>query len=712
MNKSVPASLFRSTCPHDCPSVCALEVEVVDDGTIGRVRGSNAQSYTAGVICAKVARYAERAHHPDRLLHPLQRIGEKGGGEFRRISWDDALDEVAEQLLKAEARHGSETVWPYFYAGTMGLVQRDGIHRLRHLKRYSGQFDTICTNMAWTGYIAGTGLLMGPDPREMAVSDCVVIWGTNAVSTQVNVMTHAVRARKERGAKIVAVDVYHNDTMKQADLALCLKPGSDGALACALMHCLFRDGHADREYLAKYTDCPDELEAHLRTRGPDWASTITGLPVAEIEGFARLLAERPRTYFRLGYGFTRSRNGATNMHSVTSIAAVLGAWQYEGGGAFHSNSGMYGLDQSLITASDRRDPSVRMLDQSRIGQILTGDEDALLGGPPVTALFVQNTNPVSVAPEQALVKRGFARADLFVCVHEQFMTETAAMADIVLPATMFTEHDDIYRGGGHQYLSLGPKLVDGPGETRENHWVNSELMKRLGIEDRANAMSAHELVDWILRASDRGCWDEVAQEGWLDCQPDFETSHYISGFANPDGKFRFAPDWPHVAAPNAGPMGPWPDIPKLPDHWDVTENADATHPLRLVTAPARSFLNSSFNETPGSLSREKRPEVLIHPDDAGWLGIADGAAVVLGNARGHVHLHARHFSGLKQGTVISEGLWPNGAFRGGAGINTLTGADPVAPFGGAAFHDAHVWVRPDAATVVRADERENEGETV
>src|SRR5262250_1602826 len=273
----------HSACPHDCPSTCALDVELLDERTIGRVHGSADNDYTAGVVCAKVARYAEREHHPQRVLHPLWRRGAKGSGEFERISWDAALDIVAENFIRAEQRHGAESVWPYYYAGTMGLVMRDGINRLRHVKRYSGMYATICTTLAWTGYIAGTGRLAGPDPREMAKADMVVIWGTNPVNTQVNVMTHATRARKERSAKIAVVDVYMNATMEQADLALCLRPGTDGALACAVMHVLFRDGHANWPYLEKYADCPRELEAHLKTRTPEWASAITGLSVAEIE---------------------------------------------------------------------------------------------------------------------------------------------------------------------------------------------------------------------------------------------------------------------------------------------------------------------------------------------------------------------------------------------------------------------------------------------
>jgi len=684
----------HSACPHDCPSTCALEVELLDERTIGRVRGARDNAYTDGVICAKVARYAERIHHPGRLLEPLVRKGAKGSGEFVSASWDAALDLVGERLLAAEARHGAQSVWPYYYAGTMGLVMRDGINRLRHAKKYSGFFSTICVNPAWTGYIAGTGRIAGPDPREMAKSDLVVIWGTNAVNTQVNVMTHAVRARKERSAKVVAVDVYMNGTMEQADLPVLVRPGTDGALACAVMHCLFRDGKADRDYLERYTDAPAELEAHVRERPPEWAARITGCDVETIEAFARLVGERKRAYFRLGYGFSRSRNGAVNMHAASCIPAVTGAWRYEGGGAFHNNSAIYHWDKSMIEGKDARDPGVRVLDQSRIGPILEGEPAALNGGPPVTALFIQNTNPVSVAPDQTRVKRGFAREDLFVCVHEQFMTETARMADVVLPATMFMEHDDVYQGGGHQYIILGPKLIEPPGQCRSNHEVICALAQRVGAEHPGFAMTPRELIDWTLVHSGWGTLAELEAKHWIDCQPDFATAHYLDGFAWPDGKFRFKPDWPTVPFPREGGLaGPVETMPSLPDHWNAIEEADAEHPFRLATSPARSFLNSSFTETPTSQATERRPHVMMHPDDAAALGIAHGDKVVLGNRRGEVRLHATVFAGVRRGVLIAESVFPNASFEDGRGINTLTGADAIAPFGGAAFHDNRVWMK-------------------
>ena len=682
-----------SVCPHDCPSACSLEGEVIDGRSIGRVRGSKRQTYTDGVICAKVARYAERIHHPDRLLYPLRRVGPKGSGAFERISWDEALDEIAERFLALEEQFGGETIWPYYYAGTMGLVMRDGINRLRHAKRYSGQFSTICTTSAWTGYIAGTGRLAGADPREMAKSDCVVIWGTNPVHTQVNVMHHAVKARKERGAKIVAIDIYRNATIDQADLGLVLRPGTDGALACAVMHVLFRDGLADRNYLSRFADGTEELEAHLATRTPEWAAAITGLSVEEIEAFAELVGTRKRSYFRLGYGFARQRNGAVNMHAALCVPTVTGAWQHEGGGAFHSNSGVYKWRKGLIEGLDKADPKVRQLDQSQIGRILTGDAEALRQGGPVRALFIQNTNPVSVAPEQELVKRGFARDDLFTVVHEQFMTETAAMADIVLPATQFMEHDDLYQGGGHQHIMWGGKLIDPPGECRSNHEVICALAQRLGAEHRGFSMNPREIVDWTLQQTGRGTLEELIASEFHDIQPDFETAHYLKGFGWPGGRFRFKPDWSKVPNSNAGLTGPHAAIPAMPDHWNVIETADAEHPFRLATSPARNFLNSSFTETPTARKKEGGPTLMLHPEDAAKLGIAQGDAILVGNRRGEVHLDAVLFDGLVRGVVIAESIWPNGAHRGGRGINTLTGADSIAPFGGAAFHDNRVWIR-------------------
>jgi anaerobic selenocysteine-containing dehydrogenase len=641
------------------------------------------------VVCAKVARYAERQHHPARLSRPLRRVGEKAIGEaaFMPISWDEALDDVAEGLTRAAQRYGSETVWPYYYAGTMGLVQRDGINRLRHAMRYSREHLSICSMLSDAGWLAGVGAKRGVDGREIAKSDLIVVWGGNPVSTQVNVMTHVATARKERGAKLVVIDPYRTATAEQADLHLAPLPGTDGALACAVMHVLFKEGYADRGYLARYTDDPEGLETHLATRDPAWAARITGLPEDEILAFARLYGRTKRSYIRVGYGFSRSRNGAAQLFAVTCLPAVTGAWAHEGGGALYSSLGLVPLDLILIEGLDRLDSATRILDQSRIGPVLTGDRRDIGDGPPVTALLIQNTNPMVVAPESALVHRGFASSDLFVCVHEQFMTETAAMADIVLPATTFLEHDDIYPAGAHTYLQIGRAVLEPFAECRSNHDVICGLAKRLGARHPGFAMSAIELIDGTLRISGLPDRESFSEGGWLDCCPPFETSHFLNGFAHADGKFHFRADWAAIGPEHT-------QLPAYPDHVAIIDAGDAEQPFRLIAAPSRSFLNTSFNNTPSSIAREGRPTALVHPDVLAALGLGDGDRMRIGNRRGSVVVHARGFDGLQARVVIVEGLWPNHAFEEGIGINLLTSADPGLPRGGAVFHDTSVWLSP------------------
>ncbi|HEX3884312.1 MAG TPA: molybdopterin-dependent oxidoreductase [Stellaceae bacterium] len=685
----MPLDTAFTVCPHDCPSACALEVERLDGDRIGRVHGARGQGYTDGVVCAKVARYAERQYHPERLSVPLRRVGEKGVGRaaFQSISWEDALDEVAERFARAAQCHGSETVWPYYYAGTMGLIQRDGLNRLRHAMRYSREDLTICNMLTDAGWLAGIGTKRGVDGREMARSDLIVVWGGNPVSTQVNVMTHIAKARKERGAKLVVVDPYRTGTAELADMHLAVLPGTDGALACGVMHVLFAEGLADRAYMARYTDDPAGLEAHLQGRGPAWAAAISGVPAAQITEFARLLGRTRRSFFRFGYGFSRQRNGAAQMHAALCLPAVTGAWQYEGGGAHYSNHGLVPLDRTLIEGLDRLDPSTRLLDQCRIGPILCGDKRDIGDGPPVSALLIQNTNPMVVAPESGLVHQGFHRDDLFVCVHEQFMTETAAMADIVLPATTFLEHDDIYTAGAHTYLQVGRAMVPPHAECRSNHDMLCALAHRLGADHRGFDMSAIEIIDEALHVSDLPGRDQFDEGTWHDFWPGFETGHFLNGFGHGDRKFHFHPNWKAMGSSHAG-------MPDFPDHVAVIDDGDPERPFRMVPAPSRSFLNTSFNNTPSGIAREGRPTAMIHPAALAELGLAEGDRVRIGNGKGSVVVHARAFDGLQKRVIVVEGLWPNGAFEEGIGINLLTSAEPGLPRGGGVFHDTSVWLRP------------------
>ena len=478
----MPLDILPSVCPHDCPSACALEVERIDGTRIGRVRGARTQTYTRGVVCAKVARYAERQHHPDRLSQPLRRIGDKGVGRtaFAPISWDDALDEVAEQLTPGRpAHHGSEAVWPYYYSGTMGMVQRDGINRLRHAMRYSREDLTICNALTDAGWLAGVGVKRGVDGREIAKSDLIVVWGGNPV-VDPGQCDDPHRGRAERARR---------QARRHRPLPHRQRRGRRSASRPAARH---RRRARLRGHACSVQGglCRPRLHGALYRR-PRRARSASGDPRPglgggdhrasrrrEIVDFARLYGRTKRSYIRVGYGFSRSRNGSAQLFAVTCLPAVTGAWQYEGGGALQSNHGLVPLDRTLIEGLDVLDPATRILDQSRIGPVLTGDQRDLGDGPPVTALFIQNTNPMVVAPESGLVRQGFARDDLFVCVHEQFMTETAAMADIVLPATTFLEHDDFYTAGAHTYLQLSRAILPPHAECRSNHDVICALAQR------------------------------------------------------------------------------------------------------------------------------------------------------------------------------------------------------------------------------------------
>lgn len=680
----------RSACPHDCPSVCALDVEVLDGSTIGRVYGAKDHSYTQGVICAKVSRYSERVHHPDRLLTPLKRVKTKNktyeASDFIPVSWDEALSTIAQHFEAIRKGSGSEAIWPFHYAGTMGLVQRDGLDRFRHAYQTSRQHSTFCTALSDAGYLAGIGAKKGSDARLMHHSDLIVMWGGNPVSTQVNVMHHVAKAKRLNGAKFVVIDPYRTKTADKADLHLMLKPGTDGALACAVMHVLFEEGFADDDFMATHTDKPNELRTHLNTRTPSWAAEITGLSVDQIVEFARLYGKTKKSFIRLGYGFSRSRNGAVNMHAATCLPAITGAWQHEGGGALYSNGEIYALDLSAIKGSELV-TNTRVFDQSRIGEVLNGNPEDLQGGSRVEALFIQNTNPAVVAPDTQRVLSGLAREDLFTVVHEQFMTETAQLADIVLPATMFLEHNDIYVAGGHTHIQIGPKLIDPPGECRSNHAVLQALAEHLHLDHPGFRMSEKEHIDYMLDASDLPGFDELVESGGHDCAPEtFEETNFLNGFGTPDKLFHFSPDWSAVGNNTE-------DMPVFPDHWAVIDESNQNFPLRLVTAPARQYLNTSFTETATSRRMEKKPVARLHPEDLARFKLSDGQLVTLGNEQGEISLIAQRFEGVQVGTVVVESLWANKDFAGGLGVNTLVSSNPAKPNGGAVFHDTAVWVR-------------------
>ena len=588
--------------------------------------------------------------------------------------------------MKIKNDYGSEAIWPYYYAGTMGLLQRDSINRFRHEFDFSGQYSTICNTLPQAGWMAGVGSLMGPDPREVKYSKVIVMWGGNPASTQVNFMKHVQNARKKNNAFLIVIDPYLTKTAKIADLHIKLRPGTDGALACGIMKHLIENKKIDEKYLEKYAKGLSKLKTHLLKKDKNWASNISGVTYEKIITLSNLLSKTKKVFFRLGYGFTRQRNGSFNMHAVICIPTLLGAWKELGGGAFYNNGGIYNINKNLIEGLNFKNENIRMLDQSRIGPILNGNKSALKNGVAVKALFIQNTNPLVVAPETVLVRKGFQRKDLFVCVHEQFLTETAKYADVVLPATSFVEHNDIYIAGGHQHLTYGPKIIKELGECWSNNRLINELSKKMGSVKKEFSFSEEEFIDNTLKLSNLGSLKELKIKKFIDLQPEFNTSHFINGFGHQDKKFHLAAEW-KINNKTFNKQF------ELPDHYDLIEKSSKKFPFKLVTAPAHNFLNSSFTETDGSKSIEKKPKIKIHSKDMEKLNIKNNEIIEIGNNRAKLKIHTEAFDGILPGVVIVEGVWPNECFIEGLGINSLIGADSPEPFGGAVFHDSAIWIK-------------------
>ena len=684
---SVTPNIRYSTCPHDCPSACALKIELDDAGRLQKLKGDTEQTYTAGTICAKVGRYADRLYDPRRLTTALRRTGAKGEGQFQPIPLNEAIEEVADRLSSVAREHGSEAVWPYHYAGTMGVLQRGVLNAFRHAGGYSGQLGNVCTGIASAGWKAGVGALFGTDARQIAETQLLILWGTNAASTQINVMTHFNRARRKHGARLIVIDPYKNETARRADVHLALAPGSDGALACAVMHVLLVEGLADEAFLREMTDFDTDVEAHLRAFTPEKAAAITGLAAQDIRNFALEYGRTERTFIRLGVGFSRQRNGATNVHAVSCLPAVSGAWRKPASGALLMSSAVFHLDRSLINGDDLRDPSVRVLDMCRLGDVLNGDAEALADGPPVHAMLVQNCNPAAIAPAQQKVHDGLRCDDLFLCVHEQFHTDTTRFADIVLPATQFLEHDDIYTSYGHTFLQAGPRLLRPPGDCLSNHELLRTLAGKLGFTHPALVLPTTGLLDETLHQSGYGDFAELCETRFIDQHPDVTHTPPAEAFGFADGRFRFRPDW--------ASLGPYSEgMPRFPDHWDVRDTVDETYPLRMITPPRHGFLNTTFNNMPRSRGKDGQPTLRLNPQDLAHWGLEEGALARVTSRTGSIRIVVEADLQVPSGVAVAESIWSCSDHPDGMGINTLVSDVPPGPAGGAAFHDTAISVTP------------------
>jgi len=675
----VPAILpamapLRSVCPFDCPDACGLVVDV-EGGRAVRVRGDPEHPYSQGTLCPKMNGYDRTVHSPDRLTHPLVRTGPKGAGQFRRASWEEAIALVAGRFREIAARDGAEAILPYSYAGSMGLVQRNAGHAFFHRLGASRLDRTICTPAQDAGWQAVMGRTPGPHPDTVLDSDLVVLWGINAVATNIHFVARVKEARR-RGARVILIETYPTDTAPVADRVVLVRPGADTALALGIVHVLARDGLADEAFLAAETEGWPEWRARvLAENPPEWASRLCGVPAGEIEDLARTLARARAPFLRIGGGPSRYGNGAMTVRSVAALAAALGAYGRRGGGFFHSTGSSQAFDLSVLTREDLQRRPARLVNMNRLGWALNE-----LADPPVKAMYVWCSNPAAVAPDQNAVLRGLSREDLFLVVHERFLTDTARHADVVLPATTSLEHVDVYRSYGQYVVQRVRAVVPPVGEARPNWEVFRALAAAMGFEEPLFRMTADEVADALLEraaAKRAGWWAGVDRARLAEGKPIELSPPAGPRWGNPGGKILLRNDALDEPLPR------W-----LPAHAD----ADPL-PLRLVTAPALYTLNSSFQERPEL--REKAGGMILQlgPDEARTRGLADGQRVEAWNAGGTATFLLRVREGVPPGVAVAAGVFWLAHVPGSRNVNALTSQRLTDQAGGSTFYDNRIDVR-------------------
>jgi anaerobic selenocysteine-containing dehydrogenase len=665
---------MHSVCPHDCPSCCSLDVAVAD-GRIVSVSGTAGHPFTQGVICGKVREYSERVHSPLRIPTPLRRVGAKGEGRFEPMTWDAAIAEIAARWRAIAREHGAEAILPFSYAGSMGQIQYWAGHPLFHALGASRLDRTICVTTAYAGWRATVGQVTGNDSEQMVGAELVVLWGVNAAYSTINVMTLVKQAR-ERGAYVVVIDPYRTPTALQADEHLMVRPGTDAALALAVMHVLVTEGLLDRDYIERATLGFDELADHVKSYAPDEMAPIVGIPAETIVRFARRYGATPRTFIRAGIGLSRHDNGGMTCRTLACLPALTGAYADPHGGALLSSGGAFDLDLTAFERPDLMPAPTRVINMIQLGRALT---DATLA-PPLKGLYVYSSNPAAVCPNQELVLRGLARADLFTVVHEQVMTDSAYYADIVLPATTSMEHLDVYRSFGQFYLQLAEPVIPPVGEARSNWDVCAALAGALDLE----AAAAHYAggPEGAVRAALAGggpaaravTWERLRAEKSVRLDLPRPYLPFADGAPTPSGKVEFVSAT--LARQGLPALPTWIPLSEGPHRGDVSR-----YPLQCIVPPNRFFLNSSFSQSERLRRRQGTPTVMIAADDAAVRGINDGDAVRVESARGSTLFTAKITDATRPGVVVIEGIWWHRFHPGGRGVNVLTD-DRVADMGG------------------------------
>jgi anaerobic selenocysteine-containing dehydrogenase len=701
---STGETVVRGACPHDCPDTCAMLV-TVRDGRAVRVAGDPEHPVTRGFLCAKVNRYVERSYHRDRLLTPLRRVGPKGRGEFVPISWDEALGLIAERLGEiARSAVGPQAILPYSYAGTMGMVQGSSIdRRLFHRLGASLLDRTICSMAGTVGMRMTVGANAGADAEGVPQSDLVLLWGTNTLTSNPHLWPFITEAR-ERGATVIAIDPIRTRTAAQCDEWLPIRPGTDAALALAMMHVVFAEGLEDRDYLARHTLGEAELRERVREWTPERAAAITGLPAERIAQLGREYGMAKAAFVRVNYGLQRHAGGGMAVRTIACLPAVTGHWRRPGGGVQLSTSANFTFDKKALERPDFVPAGTRTINMIRLGDALAPEagtplesestRQALSGGPPVRALVVYNSNPAAVAPDRGAVLRGLAREDLFTVVLEHFQTDTADWADIVLPATTQLEHWDVHLAYGHHYVTLNRPSIAPIGEALPNSEIFRRLATRMGLTDPCFRDDDVTLIRQALasgtRALDGVTFEALLERGWMRLNLSRPFLPYAEGaFPTPSGKCEF------VSARMAE-MGLDP-LPSYTPPYELPETAPELarrYPLVLVSSPAHQFLNSSFVNVDSLRRGAREPECLLHPVDAERRGIAPGMRVVVYNDRGAFTAAARVEASIREGVAWAPSIWWGKLAEDGRNANDTTSQRETDLGHGPVFYDNLVEIAP------------------
>ena len=676
-------------------------VVTVEDGRAVKLRGDPQHPFTQGFLCRKVNHYLERVYHPERLLNPLRRVGAKGAGQFQRITWDEALETIARRFQEiATSPAGPQAILPYSYAGTMGKLQGSSLDRRFFHRLGASLLDrTICSTAGAAGCDYTLGTRAAVDPEAVVEARYIIHWGSNTRVTNMHLWALMHQARK-RGAKMVAIDPYQSDTARHCDWWIPIRPGTDAALALGLMHVLFRDKLTDEDYLQRYCLGTEQLRRRvLEEYPPSKVARITGVPEGDIERLAWEYGRTRPALIRLNYGMQRHAGGGMAVRTITCLPALTGDWRYPGGGALLSTSKLYPFDSAALERPDLIPPGTRSINMVQLAEALLGE----LPGPPVLALYVYNSNPAAVCPDQSRVLQGLRREDLFTVVHEQFLTDTCDYADIVLPATTQLEHFDIHGSYGHLYVQINEPANAPLGEAKSNNEVFRLLARRMGFEPELFEVSDEELAAIALGLSGNGpqsspaldglTLERLRQEGPIRLNYPARYAPFAQGgFPTPSGKCEFYSQ--RLADLGFDPLPTY--IPPAEDPQTRPDLAQR-YPLQMISPPHPAFLNSTFVNVASLRALAREPVVEIHPEDAARRGIVQGQLVEVYNDRGRFQARACVAPTVKPGVVVTQGIWWNKYTCDRVNCNATTSTRLTDLGAGATFFDNLVEVQPAAS---------------